>query len=178
MGFHVAVEVKLGEETSIAVFAEELLLTLVNHKMLVQVGLLGERVVTTLNRALVGPLAGVDPEVVEEVVPLSEHLLAVGVGACQESDDSPIVRVLVLIDHEVLGRRHVLVDANLVQVELRALVDLDEVVVTYCLSSCEVLFKIEAELIFNLFNIHFEFLLLNFLGGLNELLRLLDMLMD
>lgn len=173
-----AVEVKLGEETSIAVFAEELLLTLVNHKMLVQVGLLGERVVTTLDRALVRPLAGVDPKVVEEVVPLSEHLLAVGVGACQESDDSPIVRVLVLIDHEVLGRRHVLVNANLVQVELRALVDLDEVVVTYCLSSCEVLFKIEAELIFNLFNIHFEFLLLNFLGGLDELLRLLDMLMD
>lgn len=160
MGLHVAVQVEFCEETSVAVLAEELLLALVNHKMLVQVGLLGERVVTTLDWAVVGPLAGVDPQVVEEVVPLSEDFLAVGVGACEESDDSPVVRVLVLIDHEVLGGRHVLVDANLMQIELRALVDLDEVAITYCLTGGEVLFKIEAELIFNLFNVHFEFLLL------------------
>ena len=53
---------------------------------------------------------------------------------------------------------------------------MDKVVVTYCLTGGEVLFKIEAELIFNLFNVHFEFLLLKFLSGLDELLRLLIML--
>lgn len=173
-----AVQVEFGKESSIAVFAEELLLALVNYKMLVQVGLLGERVVTTFNRAVVGPLAGVDPQVIEKVMPLSEHLLAVGMGACQESDDSPVVWVLVFIDHEVLGGRHVLVDTNLVQIELRALVDLDEVVVTYCLSSGEMLFEIEAELVFNLFNIQFELLLLYFFGGLEKLLRLFSRLMD
>ena len=176
MGLHVTVQVEFCEETSIAVFAEELLFALVNHKMLVQVGLLGERMVTALDRAVVWPLTGVDSQVVEEVMPLSKDLLAVGVGACEESDDSPVVGVLILIDHEVLGGRHVLVDANLMQIELRALVDLDEVVITHCLTGGEVLFKIEAELIFNLFNVHFEFLLLYFLGGLDELLRLLVML--
>ena len=160
MGLHVAVQVEFSEETSIAVLAEELLFALVNHKMLVQVGLLGERMVTTLDRAVVGPLTGVDPQVVEEVVPLSEDLLAVGVGACEESDDSPVVGVLILIDHEVLGGRHVLVDANLMQIELRALVDLDEVVITHCLTGGEVLFKIEAELIFNLFNVHFVLIII------------------
>ena len=113
MGLHVTVQVEFCEETSIAVLAEELLFALVNHKMLVQVGLLGERMVTALDRAVVWPLTGVDPQVVEEVVPLSKDLLAVGVGACKESDDSSVVRVLVLIDHEVLGGRHMLVDANL-----------------------------------------------------------------
>ena len=42
MGLHVAVQIEFGEETSIAVLAEELLLTLVDHQVLVQIGLLGE----------------------------------------------------------------------------------------------------------------------------------------
>ena len=49
---------------------------------------------------------------VEEVMPFSKHLFATGMSACKESDDSPIVRVLVLVDHELICGWDVLVDSH------------------------------------------------------------------
>ena len=51
--------------------------------MLVQVGFLGEAEVASLVPALVWLLVRVDPQMVEEVVPFSEHFAAVFVLALE-----------------------------------------------------------------------------------------------
>ena len=81
MGLHVAVQIEFGEESSIAVLAEELLFTLMDHKMLIEIGLLGKRMVATWEGAVVWSLAGMDSQMVKEVMPFSEHSLAVGMSA-------------------------------------------------------------------------------------------------
>ena len=63
-------------------------------------------------RTVVGPLASVDPQVVEEVVPFSKHFLTIGMSAREQSDDPPVVWVLILVDHELVGGWNVLVDSN------------------------------------------------------------------
>ena len=63
-------------------------------------------------RTVVRSFGGVDPQVIEEVMPFSEHLLAIGMSACKESNDSSIVWVLVLVDHELVSGWHVLVDSH------------------------------------------------------------------
>lgn len=55
---------------------------------------------------------------IEEIMPLSEHLRAISVSAAEESDDSPGLWALVLVDHEVLGAWDVLFDAHLVKVKV------------------------------------------------------------
>ena len=101
--------------------AGESFLAHVDLHVLVQVCLLGKSVCAVLESALVGPLLSVDAEVVEEVVPLAEHLGAAVVSAAQESDDSSVLWGLVLIYHEVLGAWNVLLDAYLVEVKVRSL---------------------------------------------------------
>lgn len=49
---------------------------------------------------------------IEEVVPFPEHLGALSVGAAEQSDDSPGLWALVLVDHKVLGAWDVLFDSN------------------------------------------------------------------
>ena len=118
MGFQVARKVELGEEAALAVLASESLLALMDFHMLVQVGLLGESVGALWERALVWSLLSVDSQVIEEVVPFSEDLGALGVSAAQESDDSSGLWALVLVDDEVLGAWDVLFNANLVKIEV------------------------------------------------------------
>jgi hypothetical protein len=83
VGLQVTVEVELGEESPLAVLTGEPLLALMDFHMLVQVRFLSESVVAVWERALVRSLLGVDSQVVEEVVPFSEHFGAVAVGAAE-----------------------------------------------------------------------------------------------
>lgn len=78
---HMAVQVEFGEEAATAVVAKEPLLSLVDLHVLVQVGFLGEAEVASLKLALVGLFVGVNPQMVEEVMPFSEYLPTVSVLA-------------------------------------------------------------------------------------------------
>ena len=78
---HMAVQVEFGEEATTAVVAKEPLLSLVDLHVLVQVGFLGEAEVASLKLALVGLFVGVNPQMVEEVMPFSEYLPTVSVLA-------------------------------------------------------------------------------------------------
>ena len=65
-------------------------------------------------RAFVRTLTGVDSQVIEEVVPLSEHLGAIGMGAAEESYDSPGLWAFVCVDNKLLGAWNMLFNSNLV----------------------------------------------------------------
>ena len=114
MGLHVAVKVEFSEETSVTVLAFEPLLALMDLKMLVEVGLLGEGVITAFKSAVVRSLVGVDPQMVEKVMPLSKDFLAIGISACKKSYYSSIAGVLVFIYHKLVSSRNVLVDSDCV----------------------------------------------------------------
>ena len=101
----------------------EALATLMNLDVLVQVGLLGEFVLTAFVVAAVRAFVSVDTQVVEEVVPFAKDLSAaitramekfLGILACDTEE---------LIDVEAGGVGHVLLDAHLVQVERLTLMD-------------------------------------------------------
>lgn len=68
--------------------------------------------------ALVGFLVGVDPQMVEEVVPFSEDFAAILVLALQESNNSPGVRASIFKDHVIFSVWHMLLDSNLLEIEL------------------------------------------------------------
>jgi hypothetical protein len=72
--------------------------------------------------------------VIEEVVPFPEHFGALCVGAAEESDDSPGLWALVLIDDEVLGAWDVLFDSNLVKIKVTSLRNLYDMVISDNLS--------------------------------------------
>jgi hypothetical protein len=74
VGLQVTEQVELREETPLAVLTSEPLVAFVDLHMLVQVSLLSEGMLAVRVSALVGPLLGVDAQVVEEVVPLAEDL--------------------------------------------------------------------------------------------------------
>jgi hypothetical protein len=117
VSLQVAVQVELGEEPSLAELASKPLVAIVDLHVLVQVRLLSKSVVAIRERALVWPLLGVDAQVVEEVVPLPEHLSALAMSARQKSDDSPSLWALVFKYYKVFRRRNMLFDAYLIQVE-------------------------------------------------------------
>ena len=71
---------------------------------------------------------------IEEVVPFSEHLGALSVGAAEESDDSSGLWALVLIDNKVLGAWDVLFDSNLVKIKVTSLGNLNDLVISDNLS--------------------------------------------
>lgn len=87
---------------------------------------------------------------VKEVVPLPEHLGALGVGAAEESDDPSGLWALVLIDDEVLGAWNVFFNSDLVKVEVFSMRDLDELVITNDLPIDELGVDIEVVLLFDL----------------------------
>ena len=108
------VQIELCEETTLAVLTGKPFLALMDFHMLIQVCFLSERVGTLREGAMVGPLLGVDPQVVEEVVPFSEHLGAIGVSAAEKSDYSSGFWRFVLIDDKILGAWNMLLNSNLV----------------------------------------------------------------
>ena len=114
MGFHVTIQIEFCKEASVTVLASKSLLALMDLKMLVEVGLLSERMITALERTVIRSLVCVDPKVIEEVVPFSEDFLAVCMSASKKSYDPPVVWVLIFVDHELFGVWDMLVDSNLV----------------------------------------------------------------
>lgn len=95
--------------------AGEVLNSLVDIQMLVQVCLLSESHLAAGNSASIRPLIGVNTEVIEEIVPFPEHFSAVTMGAVEKPDDSAwLLLAPVLIDHEFAGRRNMLLDSNAV----------------------------------------------------------------
>ena len=93
--------------------------------------------------AVIRSLVGVDPQVVEKVMPLSKDFLAVSMSASKKSYDPSVIWVLVFIDHEFVGSWDVLVDSDLVQVELSSFEDLDEMIVVNGFPTGKVLFKVK-----------------------------------
>lgn len=100
--------------------------------------------------ALVWPLLSVDSQVVEEVVPLPEHLGTLGVGAAEESDDPSSLWAFVLVDDEVLGAWNVFFYSDLMKVEIFPMRNLDELVITNDLPIDELGVDIEVVLLFDL----------------------------
>ena len=78
--------------------------------MFVEVGPLSEAEPAVLVGADVGSLIGVDPEMIEEIVPLPEPLVAVLVVALKDLDVPLASRVLVRKDPEFFGVWHMLLD--------------------------------------------------------------------
>ena len=175
MGLHVALQVELGEEASVAVSASEPLLTVMDFHVFVQVGLLSEGLVAVFKGALVWSLLSVDSQVIEEIVPLSEDLGAVLVGAVEESDDSSVLWALVLVDHEVFGAWDVLLNGDLSQVEFFTSLNSDLVCFINDLAIKQVLIKVKTELILDLLFGELE-VLLGFAAALGgEILSLEDL---
>jgi hypothetical protein len=111
---------------------------------------LSESVSAVFKSAFVGPVTGVDSQMVKEVVPFAKHLAAVFVSAAEESGDSTCLLTLVLVDHEVLSARDMDLDSDLVQVKVGATIDIDDVVVVNDLSLYELGVNVEVELLFDL----------------------------
>jgi len=85
--------------------------------MLVEVGSLGEAEAAVFEGAHIGALVGVDAQVVEEVVPFTEPLIAAIVITFEHLDVPLASWVLVGEDSELLGVRHMLLDLHTPQVE-------------------------------------------------------------
>lgn len=103
---HVALKIELSEEHSLASLAPETLDSLMNFQVLIQISPLRKRKPTVVLGTLVGSLAGVDTQVVEEVVPFTEGLPALGIRAEQHLNYPLAPWVLQLEDHEFVGARH------------------------------------------------------------------------
>lgn len=123
MGLQVAGKVELGEETALAVFTSESLLSLMDFHVLVKVSLLSEGMTTLWESAFIRPLLGVDSEMVEEVVPFPEDLGAFGVSAAEKSNYSSSLWVFVLINDEVLGAWNVFFNSYLVEIKIFSMGD-------------------------------------------------------
>ena len=113
--------------------------------MLIQIGFLGEAEIAAWVLAMVWLLVGVDPQVVEEVVPLPEDFAAILVLALQKSDDSSGVRTPIFENHVILGIWDVFLDSNLLEVELLTVPNDNELVLLNRLVVLEMLFEIEVE---------------------------------
>ncbi len=84
----------------------------VHFDVFIEVGPLGEGELAVLVGALVGPFVGVNPEVVEEVVPFAEGFSASLVIALEHLYEALRLRVLKSKNPELLGGRHVFLDVH------------------------------------------------------------------
>lgn len=150
VGLQVTRQVELGEETALAVFTGESLLSLMDFHMLVKVSLLSEGVGALWEVAFVWSLLSVDSKVVEEVVPFSEDLGAIGVSAAKESNDSSSLWAFVLVNDEILGAWDVLLDSDLVEIEILSMGYCNCLIVMDDLSIDELSINVEVELLLDL----------------------------
>jgi len=125
MSLLVALEVEVGVEALVAVGALEALDAAMDLEMLVQIGSLSKAEAAIMEFADVRPFIRVDSEVVEEVVPLAEPLVAPNVVALEDLDVPLRSRVLVGEDAVLFGVGAMLVDAHLLQIEVFSGLDLD-----------------------------------------------------
>jgi hypothetical protein len=112
MGLLMALEVEVGVEALIAVAAGEPLNTSVDLNVLVKISPLGEAVSTVREIADIGSLISMDPQMVKEVVPLAEPLVAFLVITFEYLDESFRLRILVCKDPKVFCIRNMLLDLN------------------------------------------------------------------
>ena len=108
----VTLQVEICIEHPGAVRTFESLDSSMNLNVLVQVGFLSKAEFATWIVALVGSLIGVNPQVVEEVVPLSEVLSAVVVIALENLDKSLRLRILECVNFELFCVRNMLLDLD------------------------------------------------------------------
>lgn len=108
MGLLVALEVEVGVEALVAIWALEALDAAVHLKMFVQIRSLSKAEAAIWEVTNVRPLIRVDAQVVKEVVPLTEPLVALGVVALEDLYVPLRSRVLVGEDAVLLSVRHML----------------------------------------------------------------------
>lgn len=89
-------------------------------QVLIQVGLLSKTLVAARLQALERPLAGVDPQVIEKVMPLPEEHVALFVVTLQNLYVPLRPWVFVLVNSELARRRNVFVDFYRAEVEVLA----------------------------------------------------------
>ena len=118
-----ALQIEVGVEALLAVWALEPLHAAMDFHVLVQVRSLGETIGTARVVADVGSLVGVDAQMVEEVVPLPEPLVTPFVVAFKDFDEPLRSRVLVREDTELLSIRHVLLNVDRAKIEGVACLD-------------------------------------------------------
>ncbi len=102
-----AFQVEIGIKHPCAVAAGEPFYSSMDFNMLVQVGSLGEAELAAINWALIGSLVGVNPEMVEEVMPFPECFPASFVVTLQDLDESLRFGVLEGVYSELIGGGHV-----------------------------------------------------------------------
>jgi len=125
MSLLVALEVEVGVEALVAVGALEPLDAPVHLEMLVEVGSLREAEVAIREVTNVGPFVRVNAQVIEEVMPLPEPLVAPCVVALEDLDIPLRSRVLVGEDAVLLSVGDVLLDLDAFQVKVFSGLDLD-----------------------------------------------------
>lgn len=117
MGLQVTLEVEVCVKHPRAMRALEPLLATVHFNMLVEVSLLSEAKLAALVGTVVGPFVGVDPQVIEEVVPFPKMFSAIVEIAFQDLDIPLRLGVLEREDAEFFSTGHVLLDLNGLEVE-------------------------------------------------------------
>lgn len=125
MSLLVALEVEVGVEALMAVGALESLDAAVDFQMLVQIGSLIKAEAAIREVADVGAFIRVDSQMVEEVVPLAEPLVASNVVALEDLDIALGSWVLVGEDAVLLGVGAMLFDVHLLQIEVFSGLDID-----------------------------------------------------
>jgi hypothetical protein len=83
---------------------------LVHCQVLIQVGFLGETLVTSVLLALEGALTGVNSQVVEEVVPFSKEHVAAGVVTFQKFHISLGPWIFVFVNTKLSGLRYLFIN--------------------------------------------------------------------
>lgn len=119
----------LHSSTFLAPIARCLVSPLMYCQVLVQVGFLGETLVTSWFLANEWSFFGMDSEVVEEIVPLPEEHLASVKVAFKDFYLALSLRVFIFKHSELSGGGDLLLDPNLGEVEVRASLHVDRGVV-------------------------------------------------
>lgn len=110
-------QIEVCEEALLTDVASEALVALVDLYVFVQVRSLSEPMVTVREVASVRSLICVDAQVVKEIVPFPEPLVAVGLIAFEHLDEALRLRVFVGEDAVGFGIRHMLFDLHSMQIE-------------------------------------------------------------
>ena len=112
MGLLMALEVEVCVEALVAVTTGKPLNTSMDLYVLVKISPLGKAVSTVREIADIGSLISMDPQMVKEVVPLAEPLVAFLVITFEYLDESFRLRILVCKDPKAFCIRNVLFDLN------------------------------------------------------------------
>lgn len=106
---------------TLTLVTNELPLFLMNEDVLVQISLLGERLVAIVIWTLKGSFTSMHSQMVEEIMPFSEKHMAASSIAFKDLHLSLGLRILIFEDSEVSGVRRLFINLYAIEVEVLAM---------------------------------------------------------